>query len=185
MTKPTAWMPIYWGDYLKDTGHLSTEEHGAYLLLIAHYWSTGKPLKENPKYLMKLTALSEHKFKKYLPTLSAFFTVENGHWHHARIERELSAAFDRKDAASERSKRAAATRWGRTAGSAQATPNHAYHSHNHKDHDHESVSTNSTDAARDPALNGGSGPRAHRETSQERLLRLANAHRLETLKGKT
>jgi len=40
-----------------------------------------------------------------------------------------------------------------------------------------------TDAARDPALNGGSGPRASRtETSNERLIRLATEHRQATLR---
>ena len=41
------YMQLYVADYLADTMHLTTEEHGAYLLLIMNYWQTGKPIKEN------------------------------------------------------------------------------------------------------------------------------------------
>lgn len=38
------WSAFYWGDYVADTAHLSLAEHGAYLLLMAHYYRTRKPL---------------------------------------------------------------------------------------------------------------------------------------------
>jgi uncharacterized protein YdaU (DUF1376 family) len=35
------WMPIFWGDFLANTMHLSAQEVGAYFLLIAHAWEHG------------------------------------------------------------------------------------------------------------------------------------------------
>jgi uncharacterized protein YdaU (DUF1376 family) len=32
------WMPFFWGDFLANTMHLSAQEVGAYVLLIAHAW---------------------------------------------------------------------------------------------------------------------------------------------------
>lgn len=41
MTKSDVWMPIYCGDYLKDTSDLSLAEHGAYFKLMMAYWQKG------------------------------------------------------------------------------------------------------------------------------------------------
>jgi uncharacterized protein YdaU (DUF1376 family) len=35
------YMPFFVGDHLRDTRHLTTEEQGAYLLLIFEYWTKG------------------------------------------------------------------------------------------------------------------------------------------------
>ncbi|MET3995017.1 uncharacterized protein YdaU (DUF1376 family) [Bradyrhizobium sp. S3.9.2] len=83
---PRPWMPMYWGDYIADTGHLSTVQHGAYCLLIAHYWRCGS-LPTDDQQLANITGLSLWAWKRQRPTLQAFFY--DG-WRHKRVEAELA-----------------------------------------------------------------------------------------------
>ena len=58
-TRP--WMPLYVGDYRADTNHLSAAQHGAYLLLIMHYWQhDGLP--EDDRSLQKISGLTPHQW---------------------------------------------------------------------------------------------------------------------------
>ena len=81
-----AWMPLYVGDYLGDTGHLTTPQHGAYLLLMMHYWRKGE-LPDDDRQLAKITKLPLKTFGDYRPVLQAFFY--DG-WKHKRIDIELA-----------------------------------------------------------------------------------------------
>lgn len=80
-----AWMPLYVGDYLGDTGHLSTTQHGAYLLLMMHYWRKGE-LPDDDKQLASITKLPLRIWMDSRETLQAFFY--DG-WCHKRIDTEL------------------------------------------------------------------------------------------------
>lgn len=93
-------MPIHIGDYHRDTGHLRAPEHGAYLLLMFHYWSTGG-LPDNDDHLATIARLSRGEWKKMKPTLQAFF--KDG-WKHGRIDYDLDKARNISEAAREAGK---------------------------------------------------------------------------------
>jgi uncharacterized protein YdaU (DUF1376 family) len=83
MNRP--WMPLYVGDYLGDTGHLTTTQHGAYLLLMMHYWRKGE-LPDDDRQLSKIAKLPLKTWCEYRPTLQDFF---HEGWKHKRIDVEL------------------------------------------------------------------------------------------------
>lgn len=92
-----AWMPLYVGDYLRDTMHLTTEEHGAYLLIIMALWSAGGSL---PESAMPATVrVSQRKWSSLRNTLAPFFHVAEGTWSHRRVNRELATAKEKSDKA--------------------------------------------------------------------------------------
>lgn len=80
---------MYWGDYLRDTGHLSAAEHGAYLLLIGHYWTSGKPLPDNDAQLARISRMQPKEWKIARPTVALFFSIDGVVWTHKRVEVEL------------------------------------------------------------------------------------------------
>ncbi|MGO4337826.1 YdaU family protein [Labrys sp. KB_33_2] len=91
------WMPLYIGDYLTATRHLSAAEHGAYLLLIMSYWDKGS-LPSDERQIMRLTAMTDKEWRDSRDTLAEFF--EPG-WVHPRIDRELAEASEKYQRRSE------------------------------------------------------------------------------------
>lgn len=102
--KPDAWMPLFIGDYKKDTGRLNTEQHGAYLLLIMEYWSTG-PLADDDGELAAIVMLPLRPWKVMRPKIARFFRVGEGFWRHKRIDEELAKWSERKLKAVERARK--------------------------------------------------------------------------------
>jgi len=111
--RPKAWMPFYVADYIADTMHLSTVEHGAYMLLIFHYWCTGKPIPDDDTKLARITRLTPEEWLTARVAIEGLFSVHGSAWHHKRIEEELETATDRYE------RRASA---GRKGGKAKAMP---------------------------------------------------------------
>lgn len=100
-------MPLFVADYLADTGELDCAEHGAYLLLIMHYWQRGS-LPDDNKKLASIARASLEQWTSMRQTIAGFF--EDG-WRHPRIDAELEKSKKAYE------KRAAA---GRSGGNAKA-----------------------------------------------------------------
>ena len=79
-------MPLYVGDYLAKTGHLSTIQHGAYLLLIMHYWANGG-LPTQPEALMAIARMNPEQWDSNCQAIAKFFTID---WRHNRLDEELT-----------------------------------------------------------------------------------------------
>ena len=81
-------MPLYVGDFLRDTRHLTATQVGAYLLLLMHYWSTGSLPKDVPS-LRRISLQDRHAWRRNGPIIAAFFSPD---WRHERMEQELEKA---------------------------------------------------------------------------------------------
>lgn len=90
--RPTAFMPLWIGDYLADTTHLNTEQHGAYLLLLMAYWRRGGPLPADDQYLCRIAGVTIYKWRTLRSTIAAFFAEEGGQWVSKRADEELAKA---------------------------------------------------------------------------------------------
>jgi uncharacterized protein YdaU (DUF1376 family) len=107
-----AWMPLHITDYLADTGHLNAAEHGAYLMLIMHYWQNGS-LPADERLLARLARMSKSEWDDSRDVLAMLFG-EN--WTHKRIDAELAKA----DEIIEKRRNAALGRHAKTKGDASA-----------------------------------------------------------------
>jgi uncharacterized protein YdaU (DUF1376 family) len=103
-------MPVYIGDYLADTMHLSTEQHGAYLLLLFHLWRRGS-LQDDDTVLAKITGLTPRAWSGCRAVLAQFFKIEDGLWRHGRVERERNRIAAKQQSISARSRLGAQKRW--------------------------------------------------------------------------
>ena len=110
--KVDIWMPLYVADYLSATSRLTTEQHGAYLLLLMDYWKNGPP-PDNDGVLAQITRLSPSAWSNARTMLEAFFQVESGQWSHHRVDEELAKANHNKEVNSRRGKAGADARYGK------------------------------------------------------------------------
>lgn len=88
-----AFMPLYTGDYLRDTQHLSMLEHGAYLKLLMYCWDQKGPAPHDERKLMGIcNARSKEEIGAMQSVLMEYFVRMDDGWHNVRLTKELQKA---------------------------------------------------------------------------------------------
>ncbi len=91
--KPDIWMPIFLGDYLSHTMHLSPAEHGGYFMLMMAAWKANGALDDDDRKLATIARMTRPEWSEARPVLVEFFEVADGKWTHRRIVEELRRAI--------------------------------------------------------------------------------------------
>ena len=94
MSRSDTWMPLYVGDYLRDTGHLTAAEHGAYLLLLMHAWTKNGVLPDDDLRLRMIAKMDAREWKASKEVIRAFFQSTDEGLRHKRLDGELANAND-------------------------------------------------------------------------------------------
>ncbi|MCC7060743.1 MAG: DUF1376 domain-containing protein [Burkholderiaceae bacterium] len=98
---PDVWFPLMVSAYMKKTWGLTTEQHGAYLLLLINYWIDGPPA-DDDALLAGLARLDTRRWKAMRPVMLRYFHIEDGHWRQDRADEELKRWAERKAKFAER-----------------------------------------------------------------------------------
>ena len=101
-------IPLFVDSYLADTTHLTTEQHGAYLLLLMAAWRTSDcSLPQDENRLASIAGVSVAKWRKIGPTILEMWTCEKGRCFQKRLSHE----WDYVRSKSVKRKAAADARW--------------------------------------------------------------------------
>lgn len=103
-----AYMPLYIGDYLRDTQHLSCSEHGIYLKLLMHCWSQQGPAPLDERKLLGIVnARNTDEIEALRRVLSEFFVAMSDGYYNKRLQEEI----ERSSCISGKRSGAANARW--------------------------------------------------------------------------
>ena len=88
-------MQLYVADYLGDTRHLTTEQHGAYLLLLMTMWRSEGRLPNDAKKLARITGCTASRWARICDDVLAFFEVDGNDLTNKRLMLELEKASEK------------------------------------------------------------------------------------------
>lgn len=92
MSKADAWMPLYIADYLRDTMHLTRDQHGAYMLLLMACWTRGGRLANDAGQLAGMVKATAAEWRKLAPVILPYFRVDGDQLVNMRVVEEWEKA---------------------------------------------------------------------------------------------
>lgn len=92
MTETKKWMPFYVSDYLADTTHLSTAEHGAYMLILLNLWQTRRPIKDSDEAFQRVSKATPEAWAKMRDVILELLTKTADGWIQKRLWVEIERA---------------------------------------------------------------------------------------------
>lgn len=93
----TPFMQLYPADYIAKTMDLTTEQHGAYLLILMTMWQHDAKLPSDPKKLARIARMTPAKFRPVWEEVSRFFVEADGFISNARLTKERKKAHEKSE----------------------------------------------------------------------------------------
>lgn len=90
-------MPVFPDAYLADTTHLTTEEHGAYLLLLMAMWRRNGVVPNDDKDLARIVGLDISRWRKTKRRLLSLLTVEGEYLTQKRLLKEWQYVQEKRN----------------------------------------------------------------------------------------
>jgi uncharacterized protein YdaU (DUF1376 family) len=118
-----SYYPFYVGDYLRDTGDLSLTEHGAYMILLHHYYTQGGLTADMERLYRVCRAFSDEEQQAINTVVERFFYQNgDGTLKNKKAEKIIAERTAFRELQSARGKAGADARWGRAAMQAPMPP---------------------------------------------------------------
>jgi uncharacterized protein YdaU (DUF1376 family) len=88
----------FWPEkFFADTGHLSGEAAGIYMVLLMQAWTRGGSLPNDQDHIRLLARISRQRWQEYRKDIMAlWFLGEDGRWHQKRLDKEWARAEKRR-----------------------------------------------------------------------------------------
>lgn len=91
-------MQLYVSDFVGDTLQLSTEQIGAYMLMLMAMWNAGGTLPDDDVKLSRVVRMSLKKWRAISADLLTFFERAGGEISHKRLTKELRKSLVKSEA---------------------------------------------------------------------------------------